>query len=281
MTAPQDPSSSAVPPTVAAGMTVAYLSSVKMLRDRLAGTVTSLFDSGSYRDVDANAYVELMGPVALATQQTIATITAAYLAHQINPAASAPPLDLEAVSGAALRNGLDPAVLLRRPYEQVWTALAQGKTLSEAAAIGRRRALDNALTDLQLAKTRTAQLVMANNPRVIGYRRVLTGAHSCALCVVASTHTYKRGDLMPIHPQCDCSVEPLLAGQTVSQLPLDQVTAAIRRDLGDSYVSPDARRGIDYRKVLVTHEHGEIGPVLAVRGQEFTGPADIPGGSRA
>lgn len=279
MTSP-DQQQNAANPALAAGMTVAYLSSVKLLRDRLASTVTSLFDSGSYRDTDANAYVELMTPVAAASQQTMGTVTAAYLAHQVQmmtgEAVTAPAIPPEAMTSLALR-GVDAAELLRRPYQQVWTALAQGKTLEQAAAIGRRRALDNSLTDLQLARTRAAQMVLRDNHRVIGYRRVLTGPHSCALCVVASTHIYKRGDLMPIHPQCDCAIEPLVAGQTVSDLPLEQVHEAIRRDLGAQYVSPDARRGIDYRTVLVTHEHGEIGPVLGVRGQHFTGPSQIPG----
>jgi hypothetical protein len=279
MTAP-DSTQDGANPALAAGMTVAYLSAVKMLRDRLSSTVASLFDSGSYRDVDANAYVELMGPVSVASQQTMANITAAYLAHQVQmmtgTAVPAPDVPADLISGVGLR-GVDPATVLRRPYEQVWYALSQGKTLEQAAAIGRKRALDNALTDLQLARTRTAQRVLGQNHLVTGYRRVLTGPHSCALCVVASTHTYKRADLMPIHPQCDCAIEPLIAGQTVPETPLEQVHAAIRRDLGDNYVSPDARRGIDYRKVLVTHEHGEIGPVLAVRGQHFTGPSQIPG----
>ena len=31
-----------------------------------------------------------------------------------------------------------------------------------------------------------------------------------------------------------------------------------------------------YRRLIVTQQHGEIGPVLAVRGHAFTGPADIP-----
>jgi hypothetical protein len=27
--------------------------------------------------------------------------------------------------------------------------------------------------------------------------------------------------------------------------------------------------------VLITHQHGELGPVLAVKGQPFTGPQDL------
>ena len=31
----------------------------------------------------------------------------------------------------------------------------------------------------------------------------------------------------------------------------------------------------DPRTVMVVHEHGELGPVLTVRGHGFTGPADL------
>jgi hypothetical protein len=31
----------------------------------------------------------------------------------------------------------------------------------------------------------------------------------------------------------------------------------------------DARQ-VDYRKILVVHEHGELGPILAKRGNNFT-----------
>jgi hypothetical protein len=256
---------------------------MSLLRQRTTSTVSSLFDSGSYRDADANAYVALMTPVMIATQQTTATITAAYLAHQVDalsgqtltPATVPPGM----VTGAALRGGVDPATVLRRPYEQLWYALSQGKTLDQAVAIGKQRALDNALTDIQLAKTKTAQFVLGQDPRVTGYRRVLTGTHSCALCVLASTVRYHKADLMPIHPNCDCAVEPLVGNQMPPDIPASQIHEVIRRDLGDKYVSPGARQGVDYRKVLVTHEHGEIGPVLAVRGQDFTGPSEIPGGS--
>jgi hypothetical protein len=30
-----------------------------------------------------------------------------------------------------------------------------------------------------------------------------------------------------------------------------------------------------YRDLIVTHHHGELGPVLAVRGQHFDGPGSI------
>jgi hypothetical protein len=40
-------------------------------------------------------------------------------------------------------------------------------------------------------------------------------------------------------------------------------------------ISDRGGRRIDYRKLLTVHEHGEIGPVLAVKGQHFAGPDQI------
>jgi len=48
---------------------------------------------------------------------------------------------------------------------------------------------------------------------------------------------------------------------------LDQIHSAIQKTFGMS--ARDARE-IDYRKILVVHEHGELGPILAKRGNKFT-----------
>ena len=81
------------------------------------------------------------------------------------------------------------------------------------------------------------------------YRRVLTGRENCALCLVASTQRYWVEDLLPIHPGCDCNVQPLPPGmedsQVIDQDLLERAHAAVEDRYG-SY-APDAR-GIDYKK---------------------------------
>lgn len=270
-----------VVPATALALTATYMAATAALRSRMQAMVGVLFGRGGYRDDAARAYIDAMGPTADAAQHTMAQLTEGYLAHRVGSVtgtSTAPvgiPADL--VTGSALR-GVDPAEVLRRPYEQVWTALSQGKPFDEAVAVGARRAESIALTDLQLAKTHTARRVLAGDRRVTGYQRVLHGTHSCALCVLTSTRLYHKANLMPIHPGCDCSVEPLFGGQEPDPLPLEQVHAVIGRDLGDKYITAAGKGPVDYRKVIVTHEHGEIGPVLGVIGQNFRGPNDIPGG---
>jgi hypothetical protein len=62
-------------------------------------------------------------------------------------------------------------------------------------------------------------------------------------------------------------------GHVIEPERLESVHERIEERFGVS--DAGARDPIDYRDALIVHEHGEIGPVLAVRGQKFTGPNDI------
>ncbi|MGV9364517.1 hypothetical protein [Amycolatopsis sp. NPDC003731] len=187
---------------------------------------------------------------------------------------SAAPLGLRPaeVTGTALR-GVDPREVYRRPGVQVWTSLSEGRTFDEAVKDGLRRAVSVAMTDLQLAKTHTARKVFENDDRVVGHRRTLTGSEDCAICRVAATQRYHREDLQPIHPGCDCGVAPIYGdsdpGQVIDRKGLEDVHDAVAERFGES--AADAR-AIDYRKLILVENHGEIGPVLTVKGQHFDGP---------
>jgi hypothetical protein len=281
VTAPVDQQTQAQPTASTAAMMAAYLAATAALRSRLlAFTAANFAGQGDYRDAAADAFVAAMVPLVQASQQTMASLTSAYLAHLTSATAggSAAPVGIPLETVSNLR-GVDPAEVYRRPYVQVWTDLSQSKDFPTAVAAGARRAQSLAATDLQLAKTHAAQRVMQHDGRITGYRRVLTGPHSCALCVLASTRWYSRGDLSPIHNNCDCAVAPLFGGARPDEMSAEELHAVIARDLGDKYVSASGTQGpVDYHKILVTHDHGELGPVLGVRGQHFLGPSDIPGG---
>src|SRR5207248_3811639 len=152
-------------------------------------------------------------PIVQGAQSGTATLTAAYLARivaQMTSSPVAPPkVNPRTVTGDAVRKA-DPAEVYRRPFTQVYTDLSQGKSLDAAVQAGGRRLQNIAATDLQLAKTHASQQVLSGDHRVVGYRRVLSGDKSCGLCIVASTQRYRKGDLLPIHPGCSCSVAPLV-----------------------------------------------------------------------
>jgi hypothetical protein len=251
-----------------------YITANGQLRANLLATLARMWAAlTSWRDADAAAFAAQAVPAVAGAQQATATLTAAYLARivaQMSGSPLTPPrLNPRGLVGEAVRKA-PPAEVYRRPFVQVYTELGKGTSLDAAVAAGGRRLQSIAATDLQLAKTHTAQRVLRNEHRVVGYRRVLTGDHSCGLCLVASTQRYHKSDLLPIHPECDCSVAPLLGdedpGQVIDEGRLAGTHAAVADRFGSS--AADARR-IDYRKVLITHQHGEIGPVLAVKGQHF------------
>ena len=157
----------------------------------------------------------------------------------------------------------------------LYTALSEGKTMTEAVESGARRISSIASTDVQLARRNAGFSARGRNSGIVGYARTLTGAENCALCFVASTQRYTRGELMPIHPGCDCGEMPIYGnqdpGQVIDEIRLDATHQAVQERFG---VSDPGAREIDYRKIAI-REHGELGPVLTVADQGFTGPNDF------
>ncbi|MGW2708066.1 hypothetical protein ACWC4J_03585 [Streptomyces sp. NPDC001356] len=246
------------------------------LRDRLITFVLAAFDSlGSYRDADAAEFIDRVLPVVLAAQQQMGQITDAYLSATIADmlGGSAAPVGVQLPE--ALR-GVDPAEVYRRPFVTAYTALSQGQTYTQALHEGRTRLLSITETDLQLARTHAARQSMTRTGAKF-YRRDLRSTKSCALCVIASTQRYRVADLMPIHPGCHCKPVPIPGnrdpGHIIDEQLLREAHAAVAKGVG---ASDAGGRAPDYRDVIITRQHGEYGPLLAVKRHEFTGPDDVP-----
>lgn len=251
------------------------------LTQRLITMLGVLFAGmGSWRDADADRFAAQAAPLVAGAQQTLARLVALSLALQAGMATGqtvAPPV----LSNAAISN-LRPVSgreVYRRPFRHVWAALAEGKSLREALQQGQSRLAEIAEGDMQLAyahANREGMQALPQSVRPRSWRRVLQGESSCALCVLASTHRYTRGDLNPIHPNCDCTVEPIFGRDThrvVDDAMLERLHAAVAELTGDSSRSG---RGSDYRQIQITRTHGELGPMLARPGDRFTGPEQIP-----
>ena len=288
-----------------AGLVAAYLDACARLRTGMLAALLALWgDLSSWRDEDAQEFAEQAAPVVVGSQEAMATLTDAYLAMLLGDMLGA----LLQVAGVTLPDnlrGVPPEQVYQRPFVDIWRALADDVPLPEAVRRGGHRMQNLATTDLQLAKTHAVRQALAARPQVVGYRRVLTGSENCGLCVIASTQRYHRAELLPIHPGCDCAVAPLLGDQDPGQVInaakltkgatatgatktgvrvfagadvvdagelLDPLHQAVQERFG---ASDRGGRQIDYRKVITVHEHGEIGPVLSVKGQAFTGPDDI------
>lgn len=176
-----------------------------------------------------------------------------------------------------LRFGVPPPEVYSRPFVDFWRSLKDGNSIDDALHSGSSRIGELIDTDLERLSDLTSVEKYANEHSVIGYRRVLVGPKNCALCVVASTQRYRRRVLKPIHPHCNCKVAPVLSfesdgDQILNEDLLNQIHDSVAKKFGIS--SRDARK-IDYRKIMVEHLHGEIGPYLSWRGQKFTGLSDI------
>ncbi len=231
-----------------------------------------------YRDADVDRMVADVVPVSLGGQLRIAALTDNYMASLLTASGYPTPasgIPAEEVTGEALR-GVPPEEVYRRSGVTVWAALSDGHDLQMATRMGLDRLMKTVAMDLQLAKTHAARWFGSRNSNVVGYRRVLTGAENCGLCVLASTQRYHKGELLPIHNGCDCEVAAITGkvdpGQVIDQERLDALHDLALERTGD--YDPTGKKDVDYRKIRV-REHGEYGPVLTWADQHFTGPRDI------
>ena len=247
-------------------LTEAYDGQVHAIRQQITAFGQAYWDSlPHYRASAVEDMIEAITPRVTAGQLRIADLTRAYLAQcarELGWNVVLPPIDQAEIIGA---RGVDPRVVYRRPAVDVYTALAAGKPLPQAAAEGRLRLTQLIGGDMQLAKVHSSRQSMRGYPEEGQfYRRVLTGRENCALCVVASTQRYYRGDLLPIHPGCDCGVQPLPPGLAVNQVIDEDLLEQVHQVAADRLgVSDRGGRTPDYRKLLTVSEHGEYGPTLS------------------
>lgn len=249
------------------------------IRLRVVGYVTRAWGSlDGHRDADIDRFVRAVVPVVEAGQVRVAALTDGYLAILERGAlgVAARPVGQPAEAATALR-GVPTAEVYQRAGVTVWTALSRGVPYDQAVAQGLKRATDLAATDMQLAETHTARRVLTRNPRVVGYRRTLSGGQSCALCAVASTQRYRKQDLMPIHPGCSCKVQPIYGNRDPGRVIDPDRLAGVHQRIAERLGVEDrgGRNVADFRQLVVTHDHGELGPILTRAGDRFTGPGEI------
>jgi hypothetical protein len=225
---------------------VRYEDQVAAVRETILGYIRRRWESmAAYHQPDVEAYVRAVTPVVTAGQIQVAALTDVYLAS-IEAAVLGRPARLvgvprELVTTEALR-GVPHDEMWRRPGVAVWSDLSQGHPLEEAVAAGAALALVLAATNLQLARTHASRHILSNNPRVVGYRRVLS-ANACELCQT-STHRFGKDELMPIHNSCTCS------------------TIAVYGHEPDPGVVEEGAPAVDGRGQSTVRDNGELGPEL-------------------
>lgn len=224
-----------------------YEASTAAIRERVVSYALAVWGaSAAYRDADVQRIVAQVVPAVQAGQLQIAALTDAYIGR------------LATLEGVAWSPGVDRSVtgyrgvpsgdVYRRPAVSIYTALAEGKPFAEALDAGTNRLQSIVSTDLQQARNRQANRSVSSSGFQF-YRRVLSGKEDCEKCRIASTHRYRKADLMPIHPGCDCGVEPVQ----------------------DFDPSPDPQA-----HTVTVNMHGEFGPTLDWAADTFTSASDIP-----
>lgn len=175
-------------------------------------------------------------------------------------------------AGAPVEDRMGRAVVSAR------TAISEGSGFADAMRAGLDRLQSVAGTDHQLVHTHSATAAWGGTS--LRYQRVLRGPENCALCIAASSRTYKSSRLMPIHPGCDCGVAtvpeneaPRDAGtydEMVRRLRDDGIQTYDRSSLANIRVPADQLDKI--RTGVQVHEHGELGPTLVYRQHKTSGP---------
>lgn len=222
-------------------------------------------------DIELAQATEMIATTVTAGQLSAANLTSAYLAEATGTQPSL-------VSPRQVQDrmaGVQKATVYARPFNQVLYEMRRGATESKAMKIGLRRLQSTAATDIQMSVVRQSKSSLSA-AKVRHYRRITTGRENCALCLIASTQRYTVDDLLPIHGGCDCIVGPIPPGMdldlVIDPQKLEDTHQQVKALAG---VADRGGRSPDYRELIVTREHGEVGPNIAWRGQKFTGPDDL------
>ncbi|TFD58021.1 hypothetical protein E3T43_07160 [Cryobacterium sp. Hh7] len=248
---------------------------------------TAWGQSRAFRDADIERIMARVIPVVQAGQMQAAQVTNAYIGRLAVLAGVTwtPGVDRDAIIDY---RGIPAEEVYRRPAVATYSALAKGTPYLDAVKVGAARLVGIIATDMQQASNRQASAAIAGSG-FSAFRRQLSGRENCAFCVIASTQRYLKGDLLPLHPACDCETMPLLSatdpGQVINRNLLEMTHAAIdkqlgftdrgARDLDIGKVSSSGQPLSDYTDLIVVNDHGELGPVLGWRGAKFTGADDL------
>jgi hypothetical protein len=199
-------------------------------------------------------------PVVGAAQRQSVALTNAYLARAMERQPLG--LDVRELTGAAVRNGTEPAAVYERPFITLWSALGAGTNWEQAAAEGLSRATSAAEMDTQLSMRAAADAIDEADPNIFGYKRVANPT-ACVFCKEVDGAYVKgsAGFVMALHNHCNCSVEPNR----------EPHAGAVKLPDGTE-VRPFAFGPLNDN--VAVHKHGELGPVLTDPSQHFMDEAE-------
>lgn len=245
---------------------------------------------GGFTEEALGTYLKMVVPTVLNMKMQQARLTSAFFGRRTgNPPVVPDPQSvlqrgLITPSLAEARDMLSRQYV--RPFVAGRTEIARGAELPDAMRVGQRRLKAMVDTDSQMAKVRQARDSLAAYD-IENYRRVTHSAKPCRLCLIASTQTYHRKNLMPIHDHCRCSVDvmPDYWNPREIVIPPEYMEPSKRgkRRGGKAVREDDLARwfrdmheensisGFNqaFEELIAVREHGEIGPVLTWKDHHF------------
>lgn len=235
-------------------LTRRYQAELKRTRAVVRGRVEEAWRGlPDYRDKNKADFLDQVLPVVQAGQERAVSLTSAYMTQKMG-LGSPVGLALDTLTGAGVRNGIDPRTVYERPFTTLYVSIA---------AIGFARAYEKALArlgstaDMDVAMSaRDASVAFANaSSKVTMFQRV-ADPNCCDFCQTIDGALVRSDDPAPLHNNCGCTVEPL-------------------SDSTEGVSFLDLSAGSQFGDVEF-QEHGELGPVITPKDSEFTSLADLP-----
>lgn len=243
-------------------------------RDRINNRVSQLVReqvrgfNGWYSDAQVAQLSKDIVRIVEAGQKSTVSLTNAYLSRVVAAeiGRSRRPYGVK-VDVATLRYGTKHTEVYERLGADYRYRVSEGAPAETAVAATVARADAMALMDLNLAMRQTAHEVYDQDTMITGYRRVIhpefSRSGTCGLCAAASDQIYSGSRLLDIHERCRCETLPIIGDSDPGRTLNDE-------ELGALYDAAGSTSGKDLKRVRVTtQQHGELGPILRVEGQNF------------
>jgi hypothetical protein len=211
--------------------------------------------------------------LVLAAQRAAGQITEAHLREQVTEMGFDLPSTTLVDLPDALRLGAYPDEVYQRPVRQLrYLHSVEDVPLEEAAQTARERLEKQAATDLQLARTLSAQQVLYRFPEASGWRRIIHPelGNVCGLCIAAADRVYQRIQRMDLHPGCKCTILPIVGEQDPGLVLNTEDLTRIYAQAGGTTES----RALSKTRFEVKM-NGELGAILIPQGESLKGPRQV------
>lgn len=233
-------------------LTRAYQAELKRTRLAVVQRVSKNWKKlSSFRDDQVPGFLAATLPIVLAGQSRAVALTDAYLSKNLGVAPVG--LDVSALTGSNVRNGVPPETVYERPFITVRSSI---KKIGYAAAFEKGLSRLAATADLDVALAgRNANLAFGNSVggKISGWLRVADPG-CCDFCQEIDGTQTGPNEPAPLHNRCGCTVDPITDSSFSSSALL-----AIGTVIGSTIV----------------REHGELGPVITRSEDNFTDLEDL------